>query len=119
MRAVVAVRQASGQTLGRPSLAACRAGARVSVRVSKVAVARQPPSPPFAPFPSSHFIAPAWSWRVVRHRDSPALASLKLATAAALEELVPHSPRDLRLSPSALAKLKGAISPRCAEQLRG
>ncbi|KAL4443255.1 hypothetical protein ABPG75_010992 [Micractinium tetrahymenae] len=60
--------------------------------------------------------APAWSWRVVRHRDSPALASLKLATAAALEELVPHSPRDL--PSSAFGKLKTAISPRGSEQLR-
>ncbi|KAL4418889.1 hypothetical protein ABPG77_002632 [Micractinium sp. CCAP 211/92] len=63
--------------------------------------------------------APAWSWRVVRHRDSPRSGLAEACHAAALEELVPHSPRDLRLSPSALAKLKGAISPRCAEQLRG
>ena len=41
---------------------------------------------------------------MVRHRDWQGLASLKLATAAALEELLPFSPRDL--SPSALRKLK-------------
>lgn len=57
--------------------------------------------------------APAWSWRVVQHRDSQALASLKIATAAALEELVPHSPRDL--PPSAFGKLKtDGVSPRKA-----
>ena len=54
--------------------------------------------------------APAWSWRVVRHRDSQALAALKLATAAALEELVPHSPRDLAQS-GAFGKLKMPTSP--------
>lgn len=70
------------------------------------------PAPPSLPAPA----APAWSWRVVHHRDSPALASLKLATAAALEELVPHSPRDLRLSPSALGKLKSAIRLRSGDQ---
>ncbi len=43
---------------------------------------------------------------MVRHRDSQALASLKLATAAALEELRPFSPRDL--SPSAFRKLTHA-----------
>lgn len=46
---------------------------------------------------------------MVRHRDSQALAALKLATAAALEELLPHSPQDLRLSP-AYGKLKTASS---------
>lgn len=48
--------------------------------------------------------ASAWSWRVVRHRDSQRLAALKLATAAALEELRPFSPSDL--SPTAFLKLK-------------
>jgi hypothetical protein len=45
---------------------------------------------------------------VVRHRDSQALAALKMATAAALAELVPHSPRDL--SPGAFGKLKTGTS---------
>lgn len=52
--------------------------------------------------------ASAWSWRVVRHRDSQALVSLKLATAAALEELLPFSPADL--SPAALRKLRTCTS---------
>lgn len=60
--------------------------------------------------------APAWSWRVVRHCDSPALAALKLATAAALEELKPHSPRDLSQS-GAFGKLKtDPVSPRRPQQ---
>lgn len=42
------------------------------------------------------------------HRDSVALAALKLSTAAALQELVPFSPRDL--SPSAFRKLKTSSS---------
>jgi len=50
---------------------------------------------------------------VVRHRDTQALAALKLATSAALEELLPHSPRDLPRS--AFGKLKTdslSLSPR-------
>jgi hypothetical protein len=61
--------------------------------------------------------ASAWSWRVVRHRDSQALASLKLATAAALEELRPFSPQDL--SPSAFRKLTASSSGRGASSVDG
>jgi hypothetical protein len=42
---------------------------------------------------------------VVQHRDRQPLAALKLATAAALRELLPHSPRDLQRSP-VLAKIR-------------
>lgn len=73
------------------------------------AVAQLPPPPSRLP------AAPAWSWQVVRHRDRQQLAALKLATAAALRELLPHSPRDLQRSP-VLAKLRmggfrGAVNP--------
>lgn len=71
----------------------------------------------YAPSPRCCPAAPVWSWRVVRHRDSPALASLKLATAAALEELMPHSPRDL--PPSAFGKLKTSASARSRQLPRG
>ena len=76
-----------------------------------------PPLQPTRPHPPTPAAAPAWSWRVVRHRDSQALASLKLATAAALEELRPFSPRDL--SPSAFRKLTASGSRRGASSVDG
>lgn len=95
---------------------------RLAFRQSLPDPAANPPGPltpdTQPPTPTSHPpAASAWSWRVVRHRDSQALASLKLATAAALEELRPFSPSDQ--SPTAFRKLTAGGSMRTASSVGG